>query len=256
VNATVAILKARNVPPVFGFVNTQRITSSGNGAAALRRWVESGQRVGNHSYSHLDLNTHSLEDYGRDILRNEPTLAALSPDQEWRWFRYPYLREGDAIEKRAGVRAFLREHGYTVAQTTVDYEDYLWNTPFARCADKDDQRAIARLRTTYVQATLNAIAASRAMAKAVFDREINHVLLLHLGAFTPEILPTLLDVLRDQGFELVTLEIAQSDPAFQSDPQYFGKRGGTLLEQHVLAKHITSSPWLALPREELDALCR
>jgi peptidoglycan/xylan/chitin deacetylase (PgdA/CDA1 family) len=180
----------------------------------------------------------------------------LSAGQEWRWFRYPYLREGDVQAKRDGVRAFLREHRYTVAQTTIDYEDYLWNTPYARCIDRRDTRAIERLRDTYLQAAGAAIDASRQRAKRVVGREINHVVLLHLGAFTPDILPRLLDFLEQRGFQIVTLEEAQSDPVFQSDPKYLGRRGGTLLEQHVIAKQMEPSPWLTLPRTELEAICR
>lgn len=183
-------------------------------------------------------------------------LALLSPNQDWRWFRYPYLREGEISDKRDGVRTFLREHRYSIAQTTIDYEDYLWNTPFARCAERRDARAIERLRATYLQATVAVIASSRHMARAVFGREINHILLLHLGAFTPEILPTLLDLLAAQGFDLVTLEAAAADPAFQTDPKYLGRQGGTLLEQHVHAKQIENVPWLSLPRSELDVICR
>jgi hypothetical protein len=79
---------------------------------------------------------------------------------------------------------------------------------------------------------------------------------LHLGAFTPDILPTLLELLETQGFELVTLEAAQADPAFQTDPKYLGRRGGTLLEQHVHTKQVKDVPWISLPRAELDAICR
>jgi peptidoglycan/xylan/chitin deacetylase (PgdA/CDA1 family) len=256
VNGTLALLAARQVPAVFGFVNAQKLESNPIGAQALQRWVDAGQRVGSHTYSHLDLNTHSVEDYGRDILRNEPVLALLSPQREWRWFRYPYLREGDASDKREGVRAFLREHRYNIAQTTIDYEDYLWNTPFARCVQQRDERAMARLRATYLEAAVAAIAASRHMSKAVFGRKLDHVLLLHLGAFTPDILPRLLDLLEQQGFAIVTLETAQADPVFQTDPKFLGRRGGTLLEQHVQTRQIKDVPGIALPRAELEAICR
>ncbi len=255
VQRTLPILQARNVV-AFGFVNARKLEANPNGAAALRLWVAGRQRIGNHSYSHVDLNTHSIDDYGRDILRNEPALELLSAGQDWRWFRYPYLREGDVTAKRDGVRAFLHEHRYRVAQTTIDYEDYLWNTPYARCAERRDTAAIARLRDTYLQAAGAAIDASRDMARRVFGREVNHVLLLHLGAFTPEILPDLLTLLDARGFDVVTLEEAQVDPLFQSDPRYLGRRGGTLLEQHVIARGLDAEPWLALPRAELEAICR
>lgn len=256
VERTLKILNEHDAPPVFGFVNGQRLEGNPDGAAALQLWVRGLQRVGNHTYSHISLNTSSVEDYQRDISRNEPVLMLLSPDREWRWFRYPYLREGNALEKRHAVRSFLELNRYQVAQTTIDYEDYLWNSPYARCLERRDVKGIRQLRETYVEAAIAAIDASRAMAQQVFGRDIDHVLLLHLGAFTPDILPALLGVLTERGFELATLEAVQADAAYRSDPQYLGNRGVTLLQQHVIAKDADAEPWLALPRAELEGVCR
>src|SRR5215831_17558568 len=59
--------------PVIGFVNEGR---GGLAAADLRQildlWLDAGADLGNHSYSHLDLNNHPLEQYTGDILKGEP----------------------------------------------------------------------------------------------------------------------------------------------------------------------------------------
>lgn len=256
IQRTVAILRERRAPLVFGFINAQRLESNPDGVAALQFWIGAGQRVGNHSYSHTNLNAVDIDEYGRDILRNEPVLMLLSPAAEWRWFRYPYLREGDTLDKRSGVRAFLSQHRYRIAQTTIDYEDYLWNTPFSRCAQRGETKAITRLHATYVKAMNEAIDSARVSAQAAFGREIDHVLVLHLGAFTPDILPTVLDTLARRGFELATLEEVQTDPAYQSDPKYVGSRGGTLLQQHVIARKLPLGTWPTLPRAALEGMCR
>ena len=54
------------------------------------------------------------------------------------WLRYPFLHEGDTLEKRRAVRAWLFAHGYKVAEVSMDFEDYLWNEPYARCMAKHD----------------------------------------------------------------------------------------------------------------------
>jgi len=41
---------------------------------------------------------------------------------------------------------FLAKRNYKIAQVTIDWEDYLWNTAYARCLDKHDTQAIASLR--------------------------------------------------------------------------------------------------------------
>ena len=142
------ILKKRHVPPVYGFINAKRLEENVDGAEALKLWAAK-EPVGNHTYSHMDLEQNTAEAFEREIEEDEPVLELLNlglPKQEtkdnWRWLRYPYLHEGDTVEKRRAVRAYLKTHGYRIAQVTLDWEDYLWNTAYARCAAKNDMKTI------------------------------------------------------------------------------------------------------------------
>jgi len=261
--ATVAVLKKHRVPPSYGFINARQLERNPDGATALRIWVEGGHPLGNHTYNHLDLTRNSVEDFQREILRNEPVLSLLMPAEafrgkhDWRWFRYPYLHEGDTLEKRRAVRAFLGSSGYRIAQTTLDFEDYLWNGVHARCVAKRDEAAIRWLRESYLKAAAEFIPFQVGLSRQVFGRDIHHVMLLHLGSFSSHILPDLLALLKDQGFEIVTLEEAQSDPVYLEDPDFAEPRGGTHTELLMQAKNIA---WPAdapkKPREELAKLCQ
>lgn len=125
VHHVVTTLEQHHVPQVYGFVNAKRFENIPDGAEALKAWVAAGERVGNHTYSHSDLNAQTSEAFLLDVRQNEPVLELLSQGDDWRWFRYPYLHEGDALDKRRSVRAGLQERGYRIAQVTLDYEDYL-----------------------------------------------------------------------------------------------------------------------------------
>ena len=175
---------------------------------------------------------------------------------DWRWFRYPYLHEGDTLEKRRAVRAFLATNGYRIAQTTLDFEDYLWNSAYARCSMRKDETSIEWLRESYRNAARDFTRFQIQNSRAVFGRDIHHVMLLHLGAFSSHILPDLFRILDEEGFEIVTLEEAQSDTAYDYDPDIADARGGTLVELGMQAKKI---PWPAnapqLPRERLTTIC-
>src|SRR5579862_5882282 len=116
VQRVVTILMRHEAPPVYGFVNAKRFEGSQDGAEALKLWVAAGELVGNHTYSHPDLNNESSELFLPDVYLNEPVLELLSKGDDWRWFRYPFLHEGDTLDKRRSVRASLREHGYRIAQ--------------------------------------------------------------------------------------------------------------------------------------------
>ena len=80
-------------------------------------------------------------------------------------------------------------------------------------------------------------------------------MLLHLGAYSPEILPPFFDLLKARGFEVVTLEEAQRDPVYKIDPNFVNPQPGTLLEQHMDVKSLPYPPLPQKPREKLAAIC-
>jgi len=261
---TIAVLKKHRIPPSYGFINAVRLERDPDSAKTLQIWADGGHPLANHTYTHLDLTKNSAEDFQREILRNEPSLELLMPasgklmraGHDWRWFRYPYLHEGDTLEKRRAVRTFLATNGYRIAQTTFDWEDYIWNSSHARCWEKKDEASIAWLHESYVTAARDFIRFQVANSRAVFGRDINHVMLLHLGSFSSHILPDLFKVLKEENFEIVTLEEAQKDSIYDYDPDIAAPRGGTLVELGMEAKKV---PWPAnapkLPRDRLLSIC-
>jgi peptidoglycan/xylan/chitin deacetylase (PgdA/CDA1 family) len=258
---TIKVLKKHRIPPSHGFINANKLERNPDGALALRIWIEGGHPLANHTYSHIDFINTTVEEFQRDILRNEPALQLLQPRKsadggDWRWFRYPYLHEGDTLEKRRAVRAFLAANGYRIAQTTLDFEDYLWNSAHARCWLKKDEASIQWLRASYLAAAREFTRFQVANSRAVFGRDIHHVMLLHLGSFSSHILPDLFELLDEEGLDIVTLEEAQKDAAYDYDPDV-AARGGTLVELGMQAKNI---PWPAAgpikPREKLVTICQ
>jgi peptidoglycan/xylan/chitin deacetylase (PgdA/CDA1 family) len=261
--ATIRVLKKHRIAPSYGFINAKKLESNPDGALALQIWVDGGHPLANHTYTHLDLTKNSAEDFQREVLHNEPVLELLMPPgsfkgkHDWRWFRYPYLHEGDTLEKRRAVRAFLAANHYKIAQTTLDFEDYLWNGAYGRCIDKKDEASKRWLRESYIQAATEFTKLQIDLSRQVFGRDINHVMLLHLGAFSSHILPDLFEVLKKQNFEIVTLEEAQSDPIYQIDPDFPEARGGTHTELLMQAKNIPWPPDAPVkPRERLTSICK
>jgi peptidoglycan/xylan/chitin deacetylase (PgdA/CDA1 family) len=256
VRDTLSVLKSRHVPPVYGFINAEALEGNPDAAEALKTWA-AAEPFGNHTYRHLDLNENPAEAFEREIDENEPALELLAGrDSNWHWLRYPYLREGNTAEKRRAVRAYLQAHGYRVAQVTLDWEDYLWNTPYARCLAKNDSKSIAWLKSSYLTIESSYLDLGRDLAKLVYGHDINHVLVLHLGAFSSTILPDALDLLQKKGFTPVALEEAQSDPVYEGDPDVGSKYGGTLLELWIEARKIKFPPVMEKPYKELQEICK
>jgi hypothetical protein len=79
---------------------------------------------------------------------------------------------------------------------------------------------------------------------------------MHLGAFSSTILPDALDLLKKKGFKLVTLEEAESDEAYQGDPDVGLHDAGTLLDQWMQVKQIKYPDHAEKPYKEIEAVCQ
>jgi peptidoglycan/xylan/chitin deacetylase (PgdA/CDA1 family) len=230
-------LTSRHTPPVYGFINAKQLETRPDDSEVLRLWRETGFPLGNHTYSHMDLHTNTAEDFERDVAANESTLRKYMADRDWHWFRYPYLREGNTAEKYRTVRAMLARRGYHVAQVTLSFDDYAYNDPYARCVARNDRDGIAWLERSYRERASESLTRGRDAARAFFGHDIGHVMLLHIGAFETVMVPQLLDLLKQHGFVLTTLEDAQKDAAYTAlPPETGGVWMGTLLEQMAAAR--------------------
>jgi hypothetical protein len=71
---------------------------------------------------------------------SRPRELLATKDSNCHGLRYPYLREGDTVEKRRAVRAYLQAHRYRLAQVTLDREDDLWNSNMRGARERRKRR--------------------------------------------------------------------------------------------------------------------
>ena len=251
-----ATLKREHMPPVYGFVNGIRsVDAPDSTAQVLTAWRQAGEPLGSHTWSHPNLDTISTDDFEANIAKNEPIVQQYMPNADWHFFRYPFLHEGDTAEKHRAIRDYLTEHGYTDASVSLDFEDYLWNNPYARCSVQHDTAAIAWLRKSYLETADQYIQVFRDSSKQLYGHDIPYVLLLHIGAFDAQMLPQLIDLFRSRGFTFIPLQQALADPAYHHDPDIGYPGGGTLEEYEIAARNLKFPP-NHKPYKQLDAICR
>src|SRR6266567_4837477 len=123
-------MKQAHLPPVYGFVNGVALEREPASEPMLKYWSDVGFLFGNHTWSHMSLNTAPLADWEADLLKNEPVLEKYAAGSDWHWLRYPFLAEGDSKDTRTAARQFLAQHGYRIAAVTMSFGDYLWNEPY------------------------------------------------------------------------------------------------------------------------------
>ena len=251
----IAALRENHLPPVYGFVNGVFMEQNPGSDQVLKAWRAAGFPLGNHTWSHMNLNQHTPEEFEADLLRNEPLLSPLMAGEDWHWLRYPFLAEGDTPEKRSAVRSFLLQHGYRVAAVTMSFGDYRWNEPYARCKQKGDKQAIEQLESNYLQAADQSINFYRQLSSTLFGRDIPYVLLMHIGAFDAKMLPRLLDLYRSRGFQFVTLEQAEKDDFYREDTNLRLPPAHDMLEGIAAERHVPMPPRPQLAVQP-ESLCR
>jgi peptidoglycan/xylan/chitin deacetylase (PgdA/CDA1 family) len=247
-------LKAAGVRDAYGFVNGEWTVKEPETAAVLSAWRAAGYPLANHGWSHRSVDQATAAEYEHEISRNEPLLERLDGGTDWRWFRYPYLHEGQDPSKRDAVRSILARRGYRIASVTMDFSDWQWAAPYARCRDSRDEASIAELETLYLASARETADFSRRLSRGVYGRDIPYVLLMHVGAFSARMMPRLLALYRDLGFRFVSLPQAEADPVYAADLAPAAGGRATNLEQLAAGKGVQASrtDYAAL----LDRFCR
>lgn len=239
--------------PAFGFLNGGFGAGDPASPEVLAAWHAARLPIGNHTFSHLNLETVGAAAFLADAKRNEGPLAAAAGAQDWRWFRYPFLSEGSDPAARDTVRAALRREGYRIAAVTMSFGDYAWNDAYARCVGKRDEAAIGALETSYLAAARAQALRSRALAQRALGRDIPYVLLMHLGAFDARMLPRLLTLYETMGFGFTTLPAAETDPFYAAARDLSLPGPSPTLEAAARAKGLPIPVNAALPAATICA---
>lgn len=255
-----AILKKHHIKNAYGFINGNKI-NEGNNLLILKKWIDAGQLLGNHTFSHVDLAKATSEEFIYNIEKNETILSELMKVQDYKYFRYPYLAEGNTQEKRDSVRQFLFNRHYKIAPVTVDFFEYEWNDPYIRCMNKHDNAAINLLKKTYLEQAENALIISHSLSMMLFNREIKNILLIHINNMSIDMLDELLTAYEKQQVKFISLPEALNDEVYQINPNLISERTYTFLNQVRLSRGLKNPDEVvklheSLPEEMLNNICR
>lgn len=159
------------------------------------------------------------------------------------------------MEKRQAIQSYLKEHGYKIAEVSLDFEDYLWNDPYARCVAKQRFDEIDALHDSYLAAADQFTDIYRSLSRRLYGHDIPYVLLLHVTAFNAKMLPDLIAQFRERGFSFIALRDAQIDPAYSIDPAIGYPSGGAIEETLAAARNLPFPPAVK-PNEWLNKTCK
>lgn len=254
--AHIAAFTAHGVPEAFGFVNAGKLEGEPGSTAVLDLWRKAGHPLGNHAYTHMNLNrAPSLAAWQADVVAGEPAVAARMAGADWHWFRYPNLAAGSDDATRDAALAWLQGRGYRIADVALSFNDWDYTDAYVRCVAKADDAAIAHMKAHYMARIDHEILRTKEQSRRVFGRVIPMVLLTHIGGWSGVTLPDVLRRLDTAGARYVTLAEASADPAYATPG------GGSAIARAAKAKGIALRDadipaGVPLPELDLQAVCR
>lgn len=228
--------------PVIGFVNAGRCETFTPQALreVLDMWLDAGADLGNHTYSHPDLNNTPLEQYEADLLRGEPAVREVlaARGKTLRYFRHPFLRTGMDLSTKRALEDFLAAHGYTVAPVTLDNSDYMFAAVYSDALSRHDLKLAEKVKSDYIPYMDSIFAFFETRSREVVGHEIAQTLLIHAHQLNADSMPALLDMMRSRGYEFVTLDRALADEGYRLPNEYAGPGGFSWIHRWSMTKHM------------------
>ncbi len=200
------------------FVCGKRIDSP-QGQRLLESWDQAGHLLGNHSYSHFNLN-RADDDAGEFELELSRTDKLLAPYRNRvKWFRFPFLKAGESAAERDAVRTVLRRHGYRHGYVTVDASDWAINDRLVARLKRDPKADLTPYREFYLEHMWARAQYYSALAQKLEGRPVKQTLLLHHSLLNALLLDDLIRHFESKGWKLTDASAVYEDPIFSEEPQ-------------------------------------
>jgi peptidoglycan/xylan/chitin deacetylase (PgdA/CDA1 family) len=226
--------------PAIGFVNESKLEVEGERPqriALLQQWLNAGFPLGNHTYSHPDINKVPMLSYQEDILKGEHVIGGLMKEhgQTLSWFRHPFTHTGNTEQARETLEGFLQRKGYRIAPFTVETSDYMFALIYRNALEKRDKAAADKIQKAYVDYSERMFTWFERLSQDNLGYELPQILLIHANQLNADALPALTAMLTRRGYSFISLEKAMKDEAYRRRDAYVGDNGPSWLHRWAIA---------------------
>jgi len=214
--AILAALRSRSNLNAAAFICGQRVNSD-VGKRVLQAWNDAGHIIANHTYSHWYYHRRTVEEFQADILRCEELIKSYP--RFTKLFRFPMLKEGDTVERRDKLRAFLKERGYKMGYVTIDASDWYVDQRLRERLQQNPKADLSGYRQFYLDHIWERAVYYDDLSRRTLGRSVKHTLLIHHNLLNKLFFGDLLTMFERKGWKLIGAAEAFTDPVFNAEPK-------------------------------------
>ncbi len=209
-------LKENNLQAAL-YVCGKRINSQ-EGKDLITGWDNEGHSIANHSYEHRNYGSKKMnfEDFKTDFLMN---VSLISNYKNYtKLFRFPYLKEGNTLEKIDSCRQFLLSENYRNGYVSIDASDWFIDKVMNETLKVNPAADLEGFRKFYIYHILERSHYYDSLATELTGRKIRHVILLHYNLLNALFLKELIAELKKENFILTNTSEAYTDSIYGLSP--------------------------------------
>lgn len=191
-------LKEKKVPAT-GFIIAKEVQQ--DNWDMLNKFRDAGFSLGNHTYSHANLNNLSTIQSIEEIRKADKLLDSVLTKP--RYFRYPYLATGHG-DKKEQILCYLAQTNYHIAPVTIDSKDFAFNQRLLSVPEAGRRAYFPELKGFY----LEFIREQTRQAEEKTPASQAQILLIHANLLNAYALSDLIELFRQEGYSFISLEEA------------------------------------------------
>ena len=204
------------------FVKTKGMESEA-GKYLLKSWDSRGHKIANHTHTHPYFNSEDVnaEDFRRELLKADELIKNYN--NYVKFFRFPYLKEGNSRSKIDSIRQILKDNGYRNGYVTIDASDWYIDSRLRSRLKQDAEANINDFKDFYLEHLFDRANYYEQLSYELTGRHINHTLLLHHNLAAALFLDDLIAMFKSKGWNVISSDEAYKDPIFEQIPDYAGE---------------------------------
>ena len=253
--------------PVAIFINEANLSKTPDAErnkTLLKSWVLRDYiTVGNHSFSHPNYAEVGYEAFKGEITKGEVLTKELlkGTGKSLDYFRFPFNSMGKDSIDFDRMQQFLKEKKYISTPYTVESEDWLYAQLYDKALKEGDAARAQFIGTQYVETSVKIFAFFDSLSTATYGRPIKQIYLCHDSQLNTDYLPQLVQKLKDQQYNFISLADAMADPVYKSKEYYKGPFGFSWIyrwiedpaKRRAMMRAEPSSPEIHKAFEEMNA---